>query len=89
MYTFRHWYIPARMEEPLRRYIDNGIKPGDFLTAVICNDFAEICRRADDENLNNLPAYAAYFYNEAPSLAHGSKERMNEWIRAHAEKAST
>lgn len=80
-YRFRQWFIPERMMGGLHRYLVHRIVPGDFLTAVIQNDFVEACGRADDENLANLPAYAAFFYNEAPLGSSGSKQIMVEWLR--------
>lgn len=85
MYKFREFYIPERMMEGIQRYINDGALPGSFLSAVISNDFREACCRADDENMRNLPAYAAYFHNEAPSECFGSKEKMYAW-REHKEK---
>ncbi len=81
-YTFRQFAIPRYMLDPLLRYIEHGEPPGDFLTAVICNDLFKACGRADDFNLANLPAYTAYLYNEAPSECWGSKEKMQAWIEA-------
>ena len=78
-YSNNGFYIPTRMMPGIERYITSGIKPGDFLTAVIDNDLREACGRADDENLRNLPAYVYYFYNEAPALCWGSPERRKAW----------
>jgi hypothetical protein len=80
VYRFRDFYIPERMLEGLRDYIENGHEPGSFLTAVICNDLNEACARADEENLHNLPAYVAYLYNEAPWPSWGSAEKMASWM---------
>ena len=82
MYRFQHYYIPERMEPSIRRYIDDKVLPGDFLQAVICNDLKEAVGRADEENMDNLPAYAAYFYNEAPATCWGSPEKMKAWIES-------
>lgn len=80
MYTFQNYYIPDRMMPGIRRYIEDGIPPGRFLTAIIQNNLSNACGQADDENMRNLPAYAAYFYNEVPLTCWGSKEKMNVWI---------
>jgi len=69
----------------LNRYIKQRIKPGDFLTAVICNDLKESVYRADDENMANLPAYIHYLYNKAPSGCWGSKEKMTAWLNREEE----
>ena len=81
-YFFQEFYIPRRMEGGICRYVEYGIKPGDFLTAIIRNDLKEAVGRADEENMRNLPAYVAYFYNEVPSPAWGSKEKMEAWMEA-------
>ena len=83
-FTFDGEAIPERMHGAITRYIERRIAPGNFLTAVICNDLREAVHRADDENIKLLPAYVSYFYNEAPSPCWGSREKMNEWIaKAH------
>lgn len=87
VYTHRDYWIPERMMEPIRLYIEEGIKPGSFLTSVICNDLKGAVGNADDENLPNLPAFVAYFYNEAPGSCWGSKEMMERWIRDRREAA--
>ena len=79
-YFFQEFYIPRRMEGGICRYVEYGIEPGDFLTAIIRNDLKEAVGRADEENMRNLPAYVAYFYNEVPSPAWGSKEKMEAWM---------
>lgn len=79
-YWFRGCSISARMMGALRRYLDHGICPGDFLSAVLCNDFVSACARADDENIRNLPAYAGYLYNHAPRGSWGSPEKFSAWM---------
>lgn len=82
MYRFQEFYIPDRMMPGIKRYIEEKVQPGDFLTAVIQNDLSEACAKADDENMRNLPAYMAYFYNQAPSACWGSKEKMKAWLES-------
>lgn len=81
-YRFRGFTIPRYMLEVLKRYIKDGDKPGDFLTAVICNDLFLAIGRADDHNLINLPAYIGYLHNEAPPYCWGSREKMQNWINS-------
>ncbi len=79
-YQFRGFYIPDRMMDSIRRYVDSGVPPGDFLAAIICNDLSEAVGRADDENLGNIPAFVSYFYNEAPSRCWHSRGNMLAWM---------
>ena len=85
-YRFKEFYIPAHMMGGLSRYVEHGIAPGDFLCAVITNDLFAAVQHADHENAANLPAYAAWFYNEAPSACYGCREAMDRWIEAKREE---
>lgn len=78
-YTFQKWHIPDRMMPAIRRYIDEGVIPRGFLQAVICNDLQEAWGYADDENLENLPAYVAFFCDETPLICWGSRKKMLAW----------
>jgi hypothetical protein len=86
IYTFRGFYIPDYMMDGIKRYIQKGIRPGHFLTAIITNDLSEACGRADDVNLRQIPAYVGYFYNEAPSHCWGSQEKMDRWMMKFREE---
>ena len=79
-FTFRQFSIPERMRPAIEAYVLRGQIPGDFLRSIICNDLREACIKADDENLYNIPAYVAYFYQYTPSGCWGSKEKMIDWI---------
>ncbi len=85
-YEFQGFYIPARMMGAIERYVEYAAIPGDFLQAVICNDLKEALGRADDENMKNLPAYVAFFYNETPSLCWGSPKKMKAWCDSKQEQ---
>ena len=73
--------IPERMLPALNRYVKHGIVPGSFLYAVLCNDLKEAVACADDENIQQLPEYVRYLYNNVPSPCWGSVERVNAWIK--------
>jgi hypothetical protein len=72
--------IPEHMQAALRRYVLEGVKPGDFLTAVICNDLRNAVGRADETNLPLLKLYVQWFYNVAPGSCWGSDEKMLKWM---------
>jgi hypothetical protein len=81
--------IPEHMRGGIIRYIDHGIEPGHFLTAVICNDLKGAVARGDDENQQILPDYVKLFYNYAPGECWGSKANMEGWIKLKNSPAST
>ncbi len=71
--------IPMRMMPALQRYVELGNIPGDFLKSVICNDLKGAVAHADGENLECLPVYVRFLYNQCPSDCWGSKAKMKEW----------
>lgn len=79
-YEFHGFYIPERMMGGIKRYVEHGIEPGSFLTAIIQNDLKTAVAHADNENMQNLPAYVSYFYNECPLACWGSPHKMEAWI---------
>lgn len=80
VYRFRKFEISDRMLPRLQGYTEFHRPVGDFLMAVLSNDLRGACQRADDENIENLPAYVAYLYNEAPGACWGSPEKVKEWL---------
>lgn len=79
-YTHDRYVVPGHLVDRIRAYVDDGCLPGDFLQAVLHNDFAQTVGRADDTNLANLPAFAAYMYNEVPMVCWGSVEKVQTWV---------
>lgn len=67
------------MRGAVKRWIENGIPPGSFLSAVIRNDLKDACGRADDENRRALWQIVAWFYNEAPVGSWGSPDALKSW----------
>lgn len=80
-YYYREWRIRADMVAALERYVEHGVPLGHFLQSIVGNDFKEACARGDTDNLNNLPAFAVYLYNEMPIGCHGSYEKYHEWLK--------
>ena len=76
--------IPGHMAGAVKRYILQGIPPGSFLTAVLCNDLREAFARADDENAAAMHGWVKFFYNYAPTGCWGSPENYSAWTRSKA-----
>lgn len=77
--------IPPHMQEAIRRYVVQGLKPGSFLTAVITNDLKSAVFSADATNLPLLPLYVRWFHNVPPGSCQGSAANMNEWMNARSQ----
>ena len=74
--------LPAHMVDSVIRYIDYGIPPGHFLTAVFSNQFVGAFHRADDTNIVYMKAWASFIYNDAPGNSHGSPSHVRDWIKS-------
>lgn len=69
------------IKEALDRYVKTGCPTGDFLRAVLENDFMQAFGRADEDNTRDMKEIAAYVYNEMPSTCHGSPTIVRDWTR--------
>ena len=76
--------LPEHMRGGMKRYLEHGIMPGDFLTAVLRNDLMEAMGRADETNLYALPSYGRFLYYYAPRGSYGSPENVKAWVEARA-----
>jgi len=81
-FSFRGFTLPAHVHKRLEDYIQRGMPVGGFLQAVIANDLRDAVARADDSNIQVLPALAAYLFQNAPMMAVGSREAYEQWVRA-------
>lgn len=79
--TINYDSLPPHMQDGMRLYIENGIEPGSFLTAVLSNDLMKALGKADDVNLYALPAYGRFLYNNAPCGCYGSPKAVETWIK--------
>jgi len=79
--VFSEYNVPAYMQQGLLDWINHGILPGSFLTAVLENNLMEAVGRADSTNSMRLKDYAQFLYNGAPADCHGSKEKVAAWAR--------
>lgn len=79
--------LPDYMRGGMRRYMEQRIPPGHFLTAVLSNDLMEACRRADDVNRYRLFDYCSWLYSYAPVGSFGSAENVRHWLTNQAKEA--
>lgn len=73
--------VPDYMRGGLRRYIMQGVAPGDFLRCLLSNDLRGTYERADDNNQRCVLDYLKVLYNGAPSEAWGSPDRFRDWVK--------
>ena len=56
---------------------------------MLANDLMEAVGRADESSLANLAAICRYVYNDIPSNAHGSYERVDMHQAARRDQTET
>ena len=79
--TINYEQLPEHIRDGMRRYVESGIEPGSFLTAVLCNDLMRAIGVADEINRARLWDICAFLYNEAPSTCFGSVEAFQSWTQ--------
>lgn len=87
--NFDGYNLPWHTEGALQRYVEQGLFPGGFLTAVLCNDLFGAVARADESNLAALPEIVKFVYNQVPADAWGSAEAMRNYCRKLHEQHTT
>ena len=75
--------VKLSMVKSLQDYVDNGVKKGSFLKAVLSNDLMKAASCADEENFDTLAHIVGWCRNNIPEAAWGSKEKYDRWIRVH------
>ena len=73
--------LPVGLRDGMRRYIEDGVEPGGFLTAVLANNLRDAVFYADDENLPRLADIVRWCYNEIPDT---KMQALNETRPVHA-----
>jgi hypothetical protein len=72
--------VPYHLRAGLVRYFADGILPGSFLQAVLCNDLTQSVKRADPlSTLFAIPALIDFLLAVAPSQAWGSRDAVLSW----------
>ena len=73
--------LPEHMQDAAQRYIENGIRPGSFLTAVLENNLFRTVNFADETNRQSIGHWVLWLTWEIPAPAWGSKEKVDAWIK--------
>jgi len=63
----------------LERYLNHGINPGGFLTAVLENDLSGAVMRADYVNKHYLVDIASFVFSRMPAASAGRVGAMDYW----------
>lgn len=63
--------LPERVRDSARLWIEDGIRPGNFMEAAFRDNFCETAARADWINQRKLYDIATFMYLEAPRACRG------------------
>ena len=72
--------IPRHTLGGIKRYVENRIPPGGFLTAVLENNLRKSFGQADKENREALFEIVCHCYKELPYDCWGSPEKVKNWL---------
>jgi len=78
MYNYKE--VPEHMREGIRLYVEQKIRPGSFLMALLENNFIEVVALADQDNFCYLAQWAELLRWELPSTCWGSPEKVQAWL---------
>lgn len=78
--TISYEGLPEHIRGGIKRYIEEKIPPGGFLTAVLSNDLVRSFASADHVNRHMMFDIVKWLYNEAPKNCWGSPERVKAWL---------
>jgi len=70
----------------MRRYLEEGVPPGSFLSAVLANNLVQAFARADETNRAAMFRFAMFLHNEAPLDAWGSEQAVRDWVQSKWEE---
>jgi len=69
--------LPQHYRKQMKRYIEKGTLPNEFLMAIISNNL--ILSFSYAHSRDNIETYVSFMIHETPSLCYGSVNAMKEW----------
>jgi len=77
--------LPINLQGGMKRYIEDGIRPGSFLTACLENDFVGALGVASNKTYDYLHGVGMFLWNELPARGYpncpwGNRKAVVDWI---------
>lgn len=79
-------WIPENLREGFKLWVEHGILPGSFATAVLVNDLAAACMCSDQESHKHLRTISRWLRFYAPEDCWGSREATRSWAETKKPK---
>ena len=80
--TFDGTLLPEYMLEGVIRFVLYGLRPGDFLCAMLQNDVRIALHHADGRNRSALATWLYWFERALPGQCWGTLARFETWAAA-------
>ena len=64
----------------MKRYLEDGIQPGEFLYGLLTNDLSNTWSYADDNNRKHIGDWLLFLKYEVPCECHGSVSKVTQWM---------
>lgn len=71
--------VPGHLRAGLARYLRHGIRPGNFLTAVLENNLEGAIQYGDEDSLAGLAGTVRWLHNNVPQGAWGTPAKVKAW----------
>lgn len=79
--TSRYDDAPNNWGDIWERYIDHGILPGGFGTALLTNNLKAAVAAADWINIDLIPKHILWLWDHMPAQAWGTPDAVNAWVK--------
>lgn len=71
--------VPTHLQPGLLLWVEKGVRPGGFLSAVLSNDLFVAAQRGDELSFIGLPALCRFLTKHAPEGSFGSPQFYRNW----------
>lgn len=78
---FESYQLYDTTQMSIENYYYHKLHPGGFVYHMLCNDFVGAAIRADSWNQEKLYEYASWLSARMPTVAWGSKEAVDAWLK--------
>jgi hypothetical protein len=79
-YIYRGIKVPTQIIEEIGRYLFHQIQPGACVAAILNNQLQQAFAYSTEEVSRAMHAITVFVYNEIPSLAQGTPEKVHNWL---------
>lgn len=80
------YLIPEHYRGSMQFYIKDGIRPDNFLVAILTNNLFAVHTLADEINCDRINDYITFLAQHAPPNCFGSRAKFEAWIEDAAER---